>query len=62
MRYVHLFFLKKLYYLGNDDRGKGVQIQFSFRILNPGFVESEDIEDQQKLLKNPEFTFKLGVQ
>lgn len=60
--FICFFFKKKLYYLGNDDRGKGVQIQFSFRILNPGFVESEDIEGQLKLLKNPEFTFKLGVQ
>lgn len=56
------FFLKKLHYLGNDDRGKSVQIQFSFRILNPGFVESEEIEGQLKLLKNREFAFKLGVQ
>lgn len=39
-----------------------MQIQFSFRILNPGFVESEDIEGQLKLLKNREFAFKLGVQ
>lgn len=59
---MFICFFKKLHYLGNDDRGKGVQIQFSFRIFNPGFVESEDIESQLKLLKNRELTFKLGIQ